>query len=257
MMRVTTWMRRIAGGLVLATCVSGPAAAAEWGTIEGQILFDGDAPSLTPRVKKGDAAAKDSAVCAAEEVPDETVVINPESKGVANVVVYLRKAPADVHPDLKASAEKEVEFDQKGCRFAPHVLAVRTDQTVRCISQDAVPHNVRTAPLKNTAQNFVVAANDAKGQAVEVPQAETFPFPVKCDIHQWMEAYWIVTDHPYVAVTDADGKFKIENLPVGVHKFAVWQEKCGFVERNFEVTVKAGANSLPPLKVDAKKLKLN
>jgi hypothetical protein len=44
-----------------------------------------------------------------------------------------------------------------------------------------------------------------------------------------MSAYWMVTDHPYVAVTDADGRFRIENLPAGKHQFVVWQEKAGYV----------------------------
>jgi hypothetical protein len=79
------------------------------------------------------------------------------------------------------------------------------------------------------------------------------PITVKCDIHNWMESRWIVTDHPYVAITDKEGKFKIENLPVGKHEFTVWQEKSGYIERKFPVDVKAGAQTLPAQKVPAAK----
>ena len=56
--------------------------------------------------------------------------------------------------------------------------------------------------------------------------------------------------------TDAEGKFKIENLPVGKHKFTVWQESAGYIDRSFEVTVKKGDNELPAIKVPLAKFKL-
>jgi len=230
--------------------------AADTGTIEGQIVLDGKLPELAPKVREGDQTAKDAAVCAKEGVPNEELVVDPKTNSVANVVIYLRKAPAGMPAAAKASASKEVEFDQKGCRYLPHVLTVRTDQTVMCVSNDAVSHNVHTNPFSNQAKNFIVTPNAEKGTPVEMPQTENLPVRVTCDIHPWMESYWVVTDHPYVAVTDAEGKFKIENLPVGKHKFTVWQESAGYINRNFEVTVKKGDNELPAIKVPLAKFKL-
>jgi plastocyanin len=229
--------------------------AAETGTIEGQFVYDGEAPKLPPRVAKGDATARDAATCAADEVPDETLVVDPATKGIANVIVYLRKAPADMPAELKVSKSKELTVDQKGCRYFPHVLAVRTDQKVTCISSDPVAHNVNIAPFINEAKNFVIPANDKNGTAVTLTKAEALPVNVKCDIHPWMQSYWVVTDHPYAAVTDKEGKFKIEGLPVGEHSFTVWQESAGYVDRAFKVTVKAGTQTLPPVKVAAAKFK--
>jgi len=245
----------LAAAVVLLTSTA-VVQAVEWGTIEGQFVLDGDAPKLDPKVRKGDATAKDAAVCAAENVPNETLVVDPESKGIANVIVYLRKAPADIHPDLKSSKSKSIDFDQKGCRYLPHVVALRTDQQVMCKSQDAVSHNVHTNPLTNDGKNFLVSPNAKEGTPVAMPKVESLPVRVTCDIHPWMESWWVVQDHPYVAVTDAKGNFKIENLPVGTHKFTVWQESAGYVDRNFEVTVKAGENKLPATKVPLAKFKL-
>lgn len=227
-------------------------AKGDWGSIKGQIVADGAVASLKLLVTKGDAGAKDSSVCAAQDVPDESLVVDAKSGGIANVVIYLQKKPAKVHPDLEKSKEKEVLFDQKGCQFLPHVLLVRNDQQVRVKSDDAVAHNTHTYPLKNKQENFVVSPNDRTGVAVpSVTLAERLPAKVGCDIHPWMQAYWVILDHPYAAVTKADGTFEIKGLPVGDHVFTVWQEKVGYLDKMYKVTVKAGDNELKPVKVPA------
>ena len=231
-------------------------AKGDWGSIKGQIVADGAVASLKLLVTKGDAGAKDSSVCAAQDVPDESLVVDAKSGGIANVVIYLQKKPAKVHPDLEKSKEKEVLFDQKGCQFLPHVLLVRNDQQVRVKSDDAVAHNTHTYPLKNKQENFVVSPNDRTGVAVpSVTLAERLPAKVGCDIHPWMQAYWMVVDHPYAAVTDKDGKFSIPNLPVGEHEFRVWHERKGYLERKYSVKVLKGDNALKPVEVKIADLK--
>ena len=250
-------MRKVFGWATACAVVSSlavlstPAANAQWGSVKGQITVTGDVMPLKLIVKKGDAAVKDSAVCAAEDIPDESLVIDPATKGLANVVVWLAKKPAKMHPDLVKSKDAEVTFDQKGCRFLPHVLIVRTDQKVRVLSDDAVAHNTHTYPLKNQQVNFIVAPSDRKGIAVpSVNIEERLPAKVGCDIHPWMQAWWVILDHPYAAVTNAKGEFEIANLPDGEHEFRLWQEKAGYLERSRKITVKAGDNKMD-LKVSA------
>ena len=42
-----------------------------------------------------------------------------------------------------------------------------------------------------------------------------------------MTAHFHVMDHPFFAVTDADGKFEIPNLPEGEYTLGAWHEKFG------------------------------
>lgn len=214
--------------------------AAGWGSVTGQFVVDGKVPVVPPLVEKGDASAKDAAVCAAQAVPNDAMSFNAENGGIANVVVYMRRAK-NIHPDLKASKQKTVEFDQVGCNFIPHMQIVRTDQTIICKSSDAVAHNVHATPFANSAVNFIVQPKDQTGVEVRMPLAEPVaPYvEVKCDIHPWMKAWWVVVDHPYAAVTDKDGKFTIENLPEGDNEFRVWHEKVGFINKKWVVNVKA------------------
>uniref|UniRef100_A0A7C2JYP3 Rhamnogalacturonan lyase domain-containing protein n=1 Tax=Schlesneria paludicola TaxID=360056 RepID=A0A7C2JYP3_9PLAN len=233
-------------------------AEAQWGSIKGKVVLDGDVPTLKPLVKMGDAAAKDAAVCAAQEVPDESAVIDPSTKGIANVVVYLRKAPSKINPALAKPASDVVVYDQKGCRFIPHVAIVQTSQTVQVISEDAIAHNTRGNPIKNNGFNFIVAPNDRMGIKVPMKLAETLPVGIGCDIHPWMKGWWVVVDHPYAAVTDKDGTFEIKDLPAGEHEFRVWQERMGYVEKSLKVTVKDKATTeVPTIKVPVKSLLAN
>jgi len=51
--------------------------------------------------------------------------------------------------------------------------------------------------------------------------------PFKCDVHGWMNAWVGVLDHPYYAVTSADGSFSLKGLPPGTYTIEAWHEKLG------------------------------
>jgi hypothetical protein len=224
-------------------------AADEFGTVTGQFVLEGDLPAPKVLIAQG-AEVKDAAVCAKDAVPAEDLVVDEKTKGIANIFVYIYYKDAQnlpVHPDLKASKKKEVVFDQKGCRFIPHALLVRTDQMVLVKSDDAIAHNTHTNTIFNQPVNFLLAPNDRTGIPVDVKRPESLPLPVQCDIHPWMKAYWLVVDHPYAAVTDKEGRFTIENLPVGEHEFRVWHERVGYLDRKYKIKVEAGKKEAQPL----------
>ncbi len=213
-----------------------PAAVAEGiGGLKGRIVLTGGEKSLPPLVEKGDMAVKDAAVCAAETIADQSIVTG-ENGGLANVFVYLERAPKGA--DIPAASADPVVFDQKGCVFIPHVLSVRAGQTIKVISDDAIAHNTHTFPVRNVSFNTVISPNDRDGVPLVYEQPEKIPVQVKCDIHPWMVAYHMPLDHPFVAVTAADGTFEIKDLPSGEHTFRVWHEKAGYLDRAYKVVVK-------------------
>jgi len=236
MRNVTRWAITLTV-LVLTTGTQ----AADWGNLSGQFVLDGAIPKLKPKVKQGDTKVRDAQCCSANQVTNEELVVNPKNKGIQHIFVYLKSiSKSKIHPDLKASAKKEVVFDQKGCRFTPHSLIVRTDQQVRVKSDDNIPHNTHTIPIFNKGENFIVGANDRVG--IKMPRftiKERLPIEVKCDIHGWMSARWLILDHPYAAVTDKDGKFTIKNLPEGPFQFIVWHERVGYINKTLKTEIAA------------------
>lgn len=238
--------------MLVAVFAASTASAANWGTITGKITVKGDLPEAVLRFKKGQAA-KDPEVCSATDVYDNTLLIDKDTNGVANCFVYLYKTPDEIN-DTDFDPKATVYFDQEKCFFKPHAMIVRAGQTVEVLNSDPVAHNTRTSGVV-LQENILVAANTPKGQGVDIPteEKERVPVKVNCDYHSKMTAYWLVVEHPYAAVTNEKGEFTIKNLPVGDHEFRVWHERCGWVERKFEVTVTKGASKIPALEVDVDK----
>ena len=240
--------------VTLSTSVLG----ADYGRLTGQVVLDGKSPALKVKVAKGDPAAKDPAVCAASDVPNDEFVVNPANGGIANCFVYLKTIDkAAIHPSLVASKAPEVVMDQKNCQFIPHCLVVRLDQHPLIKSDDDIQHNTHTYPILNKGENVLIGANDRAGlKFPKLTIKERLPTEVKCDIHGWMRAWWLVVDHPYATVTDKDGKFTIDQLPAGEHKVVIWQELSGYVEKELVVTIKGNAtNDLKQIKAPLAKFK--
>ncbi len=219
----------------------GGTAAGRYGTLKGKVIIEGWNSKLTPLAIKG-KANKDPTVCAADgNIPDQRMVVGPNGE-LANVFIYLRKMPKGGIPSGDLPVKK---FDQKGCIFLPHAMVYQAGQVVRVLSGDAVPHNTKTDPKRNSGENFQVPANDRDGaNKINLASGEQAPFLVQCSFHSWMKAWHLVLDHPYGAVTKKDGSFEIPNLPAGKHKFRIWHENANdknrLLDGGFEITIEAG-----------------
>ncbi len=247
--------------LALAVLFAFPLSAvhAQWGTLTGQFLYDGKAPERAP-VK----ITKDQAFCGKHELLEETLVVNPENGGVQNVVVYLylsrrQKAPTP-HPDYAKTANAEVRIDNLNCHYVPHVATLRTTQTLIVGNKDAIGHNTKVDTIKNVPINPIIPAGSEIKQ--KFPNEERLPVLVSCSIHPWMNARLVIKDSPYMAVTDADGKFTIANLPEGKWTFQLWHESSGYVtsgkidgktqkwsKGRMSVTIGSGTNDLGAIKL--------
>jgi plastocyanin len=234
-----------------------PVKAEGWGTLKGKVIFTGTPPPAKFLVEKGASNVKDAQVCAVNGIPSQRLEVDPESKGVRYAIVYIPK-PTAVNPEAESAAKAEpVEFDQKGCVFSPHVLAVMKGQNVNLRSADAVGHNVNFK-LIALRQNLSIQPGSAP-TPIPAKVAERRPGEVVCDIHPWMKAWWMVTDNPYFAVTDAKGNFEIKNVPAGTQKVVVWQESVkngGFVTSSSgdAVTIPAGGEVTKEFTFDQSKV---
>ncbi len=198
-----------------------------WGHLTGSIVVEGDLPE--PDVLDVD---HDEGTCAADgAIRDRSLIVGEEGQlQGAFVMMYLKSGEPvpEVHESYLATAEDKVVLDNNKCMFVPNTLFLRTSQTLVMKNSDPVGHNCHITLFDEENEHNVLIPGNTEVE-VRCPNPEKSPGPVKCDIHKWMKATILVRDEPYVAVTDADGNFTIENLPAGKWTFQFWHSRSGFM----------------------------
>jgi hypothetical protein len=203
-----------------AEAAEGEAAATGtgWATIRGRFIYEGNAPQMPPY-----QVNKDQATCApgGQAPPQETLIVDSASKGIANVAIYPRKV-SRVHDEAGPKTEPFV-FDQKQCVFLSHVFAVTVDQPIEIKNSDDVGHNTNI-----TGQNSFNQTIPSGGSSpFAAKREEALPVSISCSIHPWMRSYMLPRKNAYFAITAPDGSFEIKNLPAGEEiEVQVWHESA-------------------------------
>jgi hypothetical protein len=214
------------GALLLIVVGAAAAVAADQdGSIRGAVRYVGVPPKPTQL-----EISKDRDVCGVHPLYDQSLLVAVDG-GIANAVITI--------PDIKWPAPlkpAQVNFDQKGCQYSPHVAVFRAGSMIVVINSDRILHNIHTESVVNPVLDL---AQPGFKKEIEVKIAKPEVIKVTCDAHNWMEGWWYVTGNPFYTLTDGQGYYEINNVPPGPHSVRVWQEKLGMQVQ--QVTVKAGA----------------
>jgi len=130
-------------------------------------------------------------------------------------VVYLDPAPRAAF-DLRD--EPRARMDQRNETFVPHVLAIVAGTTVDFPNNDRTYHNVFSLSRARTFDLGRYAAGRSKSVRFDKPGIVR----VFCEIHSHMSAYILVFSHRYFAVTDDEGRYRIDNVPAGTYTVVAW-----------------------------------
>lgn len=196
------------------------------GMIVGIVRFDG-----TPPQPEKIAITKDVDVCGKEPHYDQSLMVGAHN-AIANAVVAL----TDIQKGKPfPAASHNYKFDQAGCEYAPHVLALPAGAALDIVNSDGILHNVHDFPTNNPQVNM---AQPGFKKTITIHVANPDIIRVECDAHNWMQGWWYVAANPYYSVTGADGQFALTEVPPGTYTVRVWQEKLGTQER--KVTVAPG-----------------
>ena len=212
--------------LLFAGCL----ASSGWalgGDLTGTVLYSG-ALSERPKVP----VTIDQYICGKEKDADD-LVLGPK-RGVQNAVVWIENPP----PGAKWPAQPaKVEMDQKGCVFVPRVLVVPVGGTVDFLNSDRLLHNLRSVSKQNPEFNRTQPHNRTIPITFTKPELVT----IACDLHSWMKSWVVVAEHPFYAVTDASGAYRIANVPPGKYRVRMSQEALGQTTREVVVGAQGGA----------------
>ena len=198
-------------------------------TLSGVVTFTGK----VPKALKIDMSADPT--CAQGNVDPRTDWFVVSNDRLANVLVYV-SAGATLDNHSFEAPSTAIVMEHKGCRYEPHVLGLQVNQPLMIINSDNTQHNTHPTPRSNAEWN----QSQPEGTP---PIVKTFArpellIPFKCNQHPWEKAYVSVFNHPFFAISDVDGSFKIEGLPPGSYKITAWHEKLG--EKTVEVVVVPG-----------------
>lgn len=198
-------------------------------TVRGTVSYAGTVPQLRPVTMDADPQ------CAAKHdgpVPNQVLWLG-DGNTLGNVFVQVKGGLAE--REWTAPTAPAV-MDQQGCIYKPHVMGVLLGQPLRFLNSDELLHNVHGLPQVNREFNIGMPAS-VRQSDVRLNQPEPL-FPVKCDVHPWMQSYVAVMTHPFFTVTDENGSFELTNLPAGTYELEAWHERLG--TQTATVTVEDG-----------------
>jgi plastocyanin len=195
--------------------------------ITGVISLKGTAPAekeLTP--------IRDDPNCAAMypgALPTTHFYVVSAGGGLADVIVSLK----GISGKSAGASAAPATLDQKGALYSPQIIAIQTGQKLIVKNSDPLVHNVHAKPAANPESNQVQMSGGAD-LTYSFDKPEMF-LKFQCDMHKWMFAWVSVFDHPYFAVSGADGKFTIKDVPPGKYTLEATHRKLGVQTAGIEV----------------------
>lgn len=143
-------------------------------------------------------------------------LVDSQGQPLANAVLSLRSGVA---PEVAPSA---VVMDQRSQQFAPNVLAVRSGTSVSFPNSDNIRHHVYSFSLAKRFELRLYQGTPSEPVLFDKPGVVV----LGCNIHDWMVGYVYVTDDPWFAVSDAQGKLNLEQLPAGTYTVSLWHPQA-------------------------------
>jgi Carboxypeptidase regulatory-like domain len=208
-----------------AVSLAGPAGGPTWGSVSGKVTLLGNAPKLKPvDLSKEPECVK---MHASDPLYPENVVTGPGNT-LRNVVVYISAGDSET----VSAPSTPAPYAQQGCHYGTHVLALRVGQEIKISNLDPFSHNIHPLAKINREWN-----------KMQPPGTPPFFYaydheeiiPIKCNIHPWMQGYFVILKTSHFAVTGEDGKFDLPNLPPGHYVITAWHETYGTQSK--EITI--------------------
>ena len=208
-------MRRLLlAGCAVSLLGGAPAPASttssDFGTITGRVILRERPPN---RLASRYAGAGGSGSHEVAELP---------------AVVYV------IGPTGGAAGPRRVELAQRDTAFIPNVLVVSPGTTVDFPNYDPFFHNVFSFSKPKRFDLGRYPRGDRKSVTFDKPGV----VKIYCEVHKWMRAAVLVLENPYYAEVAADGSYRIDDVPPGRYRVAVWHMDRG--EKVYEVDVSSG-----------------
>ena len=210
------------------------------GSVTGTIRSAVDTVSADSASTGADArpATPDTFTSSAPEAPDcvqkSIASIAAKARVFARSIVWI----AGVNAGKPLPVDRRADLSSEHCLLDPNVQAVVVGTTMNVINDEKVLHKLVFTKL-GTHDTLTITPFFNAGQMVASERLAKAAgiVEVRCTRHPWTRAYIAVFDHPYFAVTERLGNFKIDSLPPGSYKLMIWSPgDAKPVERQVQIT---------------------
>jgi plastocyanin len=182
----------------------------------------------------------------------QVTVVGADGKPAANAVVQV--VPAAM-PATRPAPPATTVISQQDIRFQPFVSVVPVGAAVRFVNLDAFDHHVRSMPggplgSIEPAKQFdlrVGAAKGGKDQTTDIVLDRAGVIALGCHLHGSMRGHLFVSATPWAAVSDANGRVRLESVPDGAAELRVWHPEQLVDQASQTMQVAADTQAQPKL----------
>jgi hypothetical protein len=211
------------GPILLSACVASQVELYESqavpnfkATVHGQVTLLGSAVPETQFSK----IYRDSQLCG-EEVVSEELNVAEGSQGLEGVIVSLE----GVTKGKPKPKEERVTIENRGCRFIPYMSVTIIGSTLEVQNIDPILHTTHARFESRNGRTLWNIVQEAGAPGITKTLTSPGLVDIRCDLHPNMRSYVQVFNHPYFAITDADGYFEFKNVPAGNYQLTAWHSR--------------------------------
>ncbi len=200
-------LRRTLLLLLFTSLVS--AADVPLGSVGGFVKFPGETP---PRNMFANPADHDCP----HGIAQNHLLVKQTTRGLANALVILERTDVRVMP-----TRISIPLTTVGCQLTPRIQWVPQGTSLLLTSKDPAEHHLQALRKSYTLFDVRISPEQPLQRR---PMVVAGMFKVNCQKHPWERAWVYVSPHDSVAITDADGRFLIKNVPPGKYHITARHE---------------------------------
>ncbi len=156
-----------------------------------------------------------------------------ENRGLKDTVIAVRGIRKG-----KAFPDNIQKLKFNRCQSDKYVIGVYNGEDILLENTDPIKHEVATYEIRGeyvqqiSNKSLMPKTSQVRSAFIDHRAQE---FIIRCNLHPFLQTRAFMVDNPYYAITDANGKFSIKDIPPGEYQVSVWHALIPVLERTMTI----------------------